>query len=186
MIFQTATTTTHTSNIERVLRVRNSAETLERFEEYREMVKERAHCNAYMYHPRSVVDGNEVLRIYRTTMNCCSRKQNKVSELCYNLKCGVCRMIRTGFDTEATKKTGIQLNADCETLGDCGMDSVDKGENVKRAVVVCRVIAGTFVNTVEGGYDSSVGGAGGLCSKFEHLFVRNPNAVLPCFVIVFA
>ncbi|MCL7047814.1 hypothetical protein MKW94_019628 [Papaver nudicaule] len=199
-IFQTSTAITkNASTIERVLRVRNSAETLERFEEYREMVKKQAkYCNdSITYHPRSVVDGNEVLRFYSTTMSCCSRQMSKVSELCHNADCDVCRMIRTGFDTDDTMKTGIQLNAHCDSSSGFieNLVFVDKREHVKRAVVICRVIAGSSANMVddqigsdyEEGFDSEGSNVKeGLCSKLEHLSVRNSNAVLPCFVIIFA
>ncbi|KAF8409694.1 hypothetical protein HHK36_005773 [Tetracentron sinense] len=185
MIFRTASvrSSKHARKIERVLRVKNSMETLERFEEYREMVKKRA-CGQYWMHPRSVVDGNELLRFYDTTINCCSRKTNKVSEVCLNSMCAVCRMIQSGFDMDATKKNGIRLSTSSETF--CrDMVAVPKGEKVKRAVVVCRVIAGKVDNMVDGseeGFDSV--GSGRLGSKSEHLLVRNPSAVLPCFVIV--
>ncbi|KAI3837639.1 hypothetical protein MKW92_019160 [Papaver armeniacum] len=195
-IFQTSTATTkNASTIERVVRVRNSPETLERFEQYREMVKKQAkYCdNSFTYHPRNVVDGNEVLRFYSTTMSCCSRQLSKVSELCHNTDCDVCRMIRTGFDTEDTMKTGI---AHCDSSSSFieNLVFVDRRENVKRAVVICRVIAGMAANMVgdqvesdyEEGFDSDGSNIKeGLCSKLEHLSVRNSDAVLPCFVIIF-
>ncbi|KAI3969433.1 hypothetical protein MKX01_019994 [Papaver californicum] len=195
-IFQTSTATTkNASTIERVVRVRNSAETLERFEQYREMVKKQAkYCNnSITYHPRSVVDGNEVLKFYSTTMSCCSRQLSKVSELCHNTDCDVCRMIRTGFDTDDAMKTGIEhCNSSSSFIEN--LVFVDKRANVKRAVVICRVIAGMTANMVgdqvesdyEEGFDSDGSNIKeGLCSRLEHLSVRNSDAVLPCFVIIF-
>lgn len=61
--------------------------------------------------------------------------------------------------------------------------------NVKRALLVCRVVAGRvgcdpgIVDKEDAGFDSLVGrGSGGF---EEELLVFNPRAVLPCFVIVY-
>ena len=59
--------------IKKVLRVKNSIEVLERFEEYREKVMKKAYKQHKRY-PRSMIDGNELLLFYGTTMACCSRK----------------------------------------------------------------------------------------------------------------
>eukprot|EP00262_Sarcandra_glabra_P005666 TRINITY_DN17425_c0_g1_i1.p1 TRINITY_DN17425_c0_g1~~TRINITY_DN17425_c0_g1_i1.p1 ORF type:complete len:266 (+),score=29.63 TRINITY_DN17425_c0_g1_i1:222-1019(+) len=173
----------NTAKIERVLKVKNSQETLERFEEYREMVKKRAMC-LEKWHLRSAVDGNELLRFHATSMTCCFRKTVTVSDLCRSPACGVCRIIRSGFGPQDAGSDGIRLSATAEITDD---DMVGpKGKNVKRAVMVCRAIAGRAVNTVEGtseeGFDSL--GSEGFYSELDHLFVRNPNAILPCFVIL--
>lgn len=62
--------------------------------------------------------------------------------------------------------------------------------HVKRALLVCRVIAGRvgcdpgLVDKEDLGFDSLVGrGSGGF---EDELLVFNPTAVLPCFVIVYA
>ena len=72
--------------------------------------------------------------------------------------------------------------------------------NVKRAMLVCRVVAGRVgcdliadddVDKRDGGYDSLVGEGSGSKSGAllriddEELLVFNPRAVLPCFVIVY-
>ncbi|KAA8523580.1 hypothetical protein F0562_010003 [Nyssa sinensis] len=98
------------------------------------------------------------------------------------------RIIQSGFNTEHIRKNGIQLSTSCQDMSE-NMMNATKGKNVKRAVIVCRTIAGRVlrvVNMVDGEnqeYDSI--GSGGLCSKLEYLIVQNPTAVLPCFVIVF-
>lgn len=66
--------------------------------------------------------------------------------------------------------------------------------NVKRAMLVCRVIAGQvgcdpmLAEKEEPGFDSLVGrsecGSGKLDD--DELLVFNPNAVLPCFLIVYS
>lgn len=67
--------------------------------------------------------------------------------------------------------------------------------NVKRAMLVCRVVAGRVgsegeeIDKEDGGFDSVIGrgGGSGAYTKFdeEELLVFNPRAVLPCFVIVY-
>ncbi|XP_077240828.1 uncharacterized protein LOC143881569 [Tasmannia lanceolata] len=186
MIFQAASMRPGkcVKKVEKVLKVRNSPETLERFEDYREMVKRRARF-LHKMHPRSIVDGNELLRFYVTTMRCCLRKTTKVSKLCWDLTCGVCRIIRLGFESEEMRRDGIPLKASSNISDDEMV--LKEVENGKRAVVVCRVIAGKAVSMVEGGRDEgfdAVDSSGELYAKFDHLFVKNPSAVLPCFVII--
>lgn len=69
--------------------------------------------------------------------------------------------------------------------------SVDGDDDEKRAMLVCRVIAGRVKKNVDGGggggleeYDS-VAGAAGLYSNLDELYVSNPRAILPCFVVVY-
>lgn len=66
--------------------------------------------------------------------------------------------------------------------------------NVKRAMLVCRVVAGRIgsdsdeVDKEDGGFDSVFGrGGSGVHTRLdeEELLVFNPRAVLPCFVIVY-
>lgn len=64
--------------------------------------------------------------------------------------------------------------------------------NVKRAMLVCRVVAGRIGSDQEAGkdepaFDSVVGGRDGAHVKLdeEELLVFNQRAVLPCFVIVY-
>lgn len=67
--------------------------------------------------------------------------------------------------------------------------------NVKRAMLVCRVIAGRIgsdsdeVDKEDGGFDSVMArGGSGVYTRLdeEELLVFNPRAVLPCFVIVYS
>lgn len=67
--------------------------------------------------------------------------------------------------------------------------------NVKRAMIVCRVIAGRIGcdkgsgDKDDPGYDSLVGRESGArqsrLEEEDELIVFNPRAVLPCFVIVY-
>ncbi|XP_065862532.1 uncharacterized protein [Euphorbia lathyris] len=187
IIFQRALTNPSnqlTRKIKRVLRVKNSTEVLERFEKYREKVKELAHHRQQKTHPRSTVDGNELMRFYGTTMCCCGERSRRVSELCRDPACRVCRIIQYNFDTDYTRKNGIRLSTNSEELIDKPISSFKA--KIERAVIVCRIIAGTVVDRI----DEVKEGCDSVSSKSHHpssesLVVRNPSAVLPCFVIVF-
>jgi hypothetical protein len=169
--------------IKTVLKVKNSAENVERFEKYREKVKKKAY-EQYKRHPRSTVDGNELLRFYGTTIVCRSGKSNRISELCKDPTCGVCRIIQSNFDTYYTRRNGVQLSTSSEDLIE-NMIVTTGEENVKRAAIVCRTIAGSTVNMVDGEYQDFDSVGSSQFSNLERLMVLSPNAVLPCFVIVF-
>ncbi|KAF3784668.1 hypothetical protein EJ110_NYTH29813 [Nymphaea thermarum] len=165
--------------IERVLKVNNSPETLERFEQYRETVKSRAEMlQQQKGNPRSVADGNELLRFHSTTVACCPALTEKLSGLCRNAQCGVCRVIQSGFTTEEMKRNGIRMTATGVTGEELLVSKkAEGGIRVKRAVVVCRVIAGRVLSVSEGGpYVGGDGGfdslvvKGGLCSKWGDLY----------------
>ncbi|KAK9151349.1 hypothetical protein Syun_009658 [Stephania yunnanensis] len=146
--------------IERVIRVKNSTETLKRFEEYRETAKKRAY-DQKMKHPRVSVDGNELLLFNSTVMAC--------------------------FETDGiSKREEILLSTAIGTQSK--VPCIHKTYNVKKAVLVCRLIAGNvavnkFEERGEEEFDSV--GSEGLSYKSEHFFVWNSSALLPCFVIVY-
>ncbi|KAJ9551346.1 hypothetical protein OSB04_015391 [Centaurea solstitialis] len=175
MIFRATTTDTKRGSmtIKQVLKLKNSWETLERFENFREDVKNRAlnHCNK---NPRNTVDGNEQLLFYGINLACC--KQSEAPGFCKNSNCGICKVFQSGKG-----KSGIWLSTSCQDLINMNVNS--HVNNVKMAIVVCRVIAGRVVNMFdksynEGDYDSIA------ALKPDRVFVKNPSAVLPCFVIV--
>lgn len=68
------------------------------------------------------------------------------------------------------------------------MAADDGGGEKRRAMLVCRVIAGRAKKNMEGGgteeYDS-VAGAVGVYSNLDELYVFNPKAILPCFVVIY-
>ncbi|KAL5737491.1 hypothetical protein ACOSP7_030252 [Xanthoceras sorbifolium] len=172
--------------IKRVLKVKNSVEILERFEKYREKVKKKAYEEYNKRHPRSSVDGNEVLRFYGTVMTC-GERPTQVSELCKDPFCRVCRIIQSNFDSRHLKnKNEIRLSSSSEELCD-NMVALTVVKKIKRAVIVCRIIAGRVAGLVDGGDHEECDSfrSGGLHSNSENLIVRNSSAVLPCFVIVF-
>ncbi|EFJ08353.1 hypothetical protein SELMODRAFT_236040 [Selaginella moellendorffii] len=173
--------------IERVLKVHNSQRTLARFEDYRDSVKLRANCMARK-NARCIADGNELLRFYGSSV-ACPLGAHGSSSVCSLAHCSICRIIRSGFVSKNTK--GICTTA---TSSSAHVEESFGGNAGKRAMVVCRVIAGRSYRTscstngigeISGcpnGYDSVVGGIG---SDGGSLVVFNPRAVLPCFVVIY-
>ncbi|KAL8506113.1 hypothetical protein ACS0TY_017102 [Phlomoides rotata] len=177
--------------IERVLKVHNMHKTLARFEDYREIVKIKASKLAKK-HPRCLADGNELLRFYGTTL-ACSLGINGSSSLCVSDKCCVCRIIRNGFSTKREFKSGVGVFT-TSTSGrafDCIEIDQNDDPSIRRALIVCRVVAGRVHRPLENiqdivgqtGFDSLAGKVG-LYSNIEELYLLNPKALLPCFVVI--
>ncbi|XP_074296278.1 uncharacterized protein LOC141626264 [Silene latifolia] len=180
----------HCGRIERVLKVHNTQKTIARFEEYREMVKIKA-SKLPKKHPRCLADGNELLRFYGTILGC-SLGLDGSSSLCVSEKCCVCRVIRNGFYTKKEIKSGVGVFT--TSTSERAFEGVDFPENdptIKKALIVCRVIAGRVHRPLENlqelagqtGFDSLAGKVG-LYSNIEELFLLNPRALLPCFVVI--
>ncbi|KAJ7948506.1 C2H2-like zinc finger protein [Quillaja saponaria] len=180
----------HCGRIERVLKVHNMQKTLARFEEYREMVKMKA-SKLPKKHPRCLADGNELLRFYGTTV-ACSLGLNGSSSLCLSERCCVCRIIRFGFAAKKELKGGIGVFT-TSTSGRA-FDSTEIIEDdpfMRKAMIVCRVIAGRVHRPLENiqemagqtGFDSLAGKVG-VYSNIEELYLLNPRALLPCFVVI--
>eukprot|EP01018_Ginkgo_biloba_P017654 Gb_32332 [translate_table: standard] len=180
--------------IERILKVNNLQNTVSRFEEYREIVKSKA-SGLPKKHPRCLADGNEVLRFHGSTIMC-SLGANGLCSLCTFACCNVCQILRTGFPTKELEGRGIYTTA---TIGRAH-DSINLHEDaglmfpVKRAMLICRVIAGRVHRPLHSyesfcvpiGFDSVAGDVAGNNCKLEELFVSNPRAVLPCFVVIYS
>ncbi|KAL4183558.1 hypothetical protein AMTRI_Chr11g98890 [Amborella trichopoda] len=185
--------------IDRILKVHNSQKTINRFEDYRDTVKSKAN-KLPKKHPRCIADGNELLRFFCTTFSC-SIGTNGSSSLC-NSVCNVCNIIKNGFKVD--KNEGIITTASSGKAHDSMETELGAGE--RRAMLVCRVIAGRVKKNQEatedgfcGGFDSvsgqgglysslgfdSVAGQAGLYSSLDELFVFNPRAILPCFVVIY-
>lgn len=164
--------------------------TLARFEEYREMVKTKAN-KLPKKHPRCIADGNELLRFYGTTV-ACSLGLNGCSSLCVSEKCCVCRIIRNGFSAKKELKGGIGVFT-TSTSGRAfeSIEIFEQDPSVRKALIVCRVIAGRVhkpldnIQEISGqtGFDSLAGKVG-LYSNIEELYLLNPRALLPCFVVI--
>lgn len=139
---------------------------------------------------RWAADGNELLRFHCFSI-ACELGYGENSSMCeLNKRCRVCDVIRCGFPS------GVDKVAFCErswrahkmmVKGDGSSSSSSNGGSmVRRAMFVCRVIAGRvayqqrqgLVNGEEGGFDSIVG-------RQKDLLVLNPKSVLPCFVVIY-
>uniref|UniRef100_A0A3Q7J5L9 PARP catalytic domain-containing protein n=1 Tax=Solanum lycopersicum TaxID=4081 RepID=A0A3Q7J5L9_SOLLC len=172
--------------IKKVLRVNNTIDMLEKFEKYRETVKKRS-FGQYKNHPKITVDGNELLQFHITTMSCCYEHMViNPDELCKDPSCCVCRLIQFSFRTSYNSKNGILLSTNSDVLCEHA-NRVSKGMNVKRAVIVCRTIAGRVVSKddvkLDEEYDS-ISIASGLHSRSQNLVIKDSSAVLPRFIIV--
>lgn len=144
---------------------------------------------------RCMADGNELLRFHCTTF-LCDLGQNCNSSLCTNQYCSICGIIKSGF---STKLDGIAMMSSSWRAHVAIPEETEEEfrfMHVKRAMLVCRVIAGRVGRDGDPadkddpvGYDSLVGGSGGgvrtRLDDEEELLILNPRAVLPCFAIVY-
>ncbi|CAH8317985.1 unnamed protein product [Eruca vesicaria subsp. sativa] len=180
--------------IDRILKVHNMQKTLARFEEYRDSVKNRA-SKLQKKHPRCIADGNELLRFHGTTVSCVLGV-NGCTSLCSSEKCCVCRIIRNGFSVKREMNNGIGVFT-ASTSGRA-FESIEMdggggdGTRERKALIVCRVIAGRVHRPVENveemggglnGFDSLAGKVG-LYTNVEELYLLNSRALLPCFVVI--
>ncbi|KAF8411811.1 hypothetical protein HHK36_004370 [Tetracentron sinense] len=169
--------------IDRILKVHNSQKTITRFEDYRDSIKAKA-SKLVKKHPRCVADGNELLRFHCTTF-ICSIGMNSSSNLCNSIpQCNVCSIIRNGFKIDGVAGEGICTTA---TSGKAHDSARITSDDKKRAMLVCRVIAGRVKKNHEGSAEEfdSVAGPTGIYSNLDELFVFNPKAILPCFVVIY-
>ena len=62
----------------------------------------------------------------------------------------------------------------------------------KKAMLVCRVVAGRVKKTADrkssedSDCDSESPSSEGVCSDLDELFLFNPRAILPCFVVLYS
>ncbi|KAM0935218.1 putative transcription factor C2H2 family [Dioscorea sansibarensis] len=163
--------------IERILKVHNNPRTLARFEDYRGAVKSRWALNPKK-HPRCAADGNELLRFLPAPLSCSFRS----TSLCSATACGVCGIIRHGF---ARGRSGIRTMASSGRAHEIG-SAYEMGS--RRAMMVCRVIAGRVKEAAEEEEEEEMGGFDSVADEganLEELFVGNPKAILPCFVVIY-
>lgn len=162
MIFQKASldSSRSTSRIKSVLKVKNSIQTFEAFVKYREKVKMTAD-NRCTKNPRNKVDGNEQLQFYGTTIACRREKSKRVSELCKNPTCRVCRILQSNFGIEYTLSNGIRFSSSSEDFSENAIP-FKKMKNMERAVTVCSTIVGSMssISNEYNAYDSIVNDKG--------------------------
>ncbi|XP_020595113.1 uncharacterized protein LOC110035218 [Phalaenopsis equestris] len=169
-----------TCQIDRILKIHNSEKTIARFEEYRNNIKNKASKLAKKY-PRCIADGNELLRFHCTTFTC-SLGLHGSTNLCGTIpKCRICSIIRDGIKTDALGR--IRTMA---TSGRAHNLAQSSSENEKRGMLVCRVIAGRIKRNQDSSEEfDSVLGSSALYSSLDEIFVFNPKAILPCFVVIY-
>lgn len=153
-----------------VFKVQNLSRTVTRFEEYREMMKSRVSsmnaANGGEDHARCVADGNEVMRFY-----CLGATSGGGA---YEVSCG------------AWSLCGGKGAAVCTYLGSGGAHENAGGGRGRRAMLVCRVIAG-WVCKQQLGFDSLLDnrlGYDSVSGENGELLVFDSRAVLPCFLII--
>lgn len=189
--------------IERILKVRSSgngaAARLE-FEQYRARVMESAAASGDA--TRCAADGNELLRFFRSTTasHCSLGLANGGAALCSGApssQCELCGIIRDGFSIDGDGR--IATAATSRLAHDMAAGG---GGGEKRAMLVCRVVAGRVKKKKKSGngggngggssdsseefdYDSVSSSSTSCSSELDELFVFNPSAILPCFVVIY-
>lgn len=160
-----------TGRVDMIFKVQNGARNVARFEEYREMVKSRSGSGSGLDNPideenaRCVADGNEVMRFQ-----------------CLGPTAGANGM-NDSWSLSAGKGAAI-----CTFSGSGGAHESAGGGRGRKAMLVCRVIAGRVSKRVGFGYDSVINGRVGYDSvsgESGELLVFDPRAVLPCFLIIY-
>lgn len=194
--------------VHRILKIHNSPKTLAQFEEYREAVRSRAARSRGASNERCIADGNERLRFYCSTAMCAVGRGGGPGEgapagppvgACGSQYCCTCGIVRHGFAGKRVDLDGIATHA---TGWGAHVSLPEELERefaflqVRRVVLVCRVVAGRVARGGEEAeeekkgavFDSFVpiGRKGGYVEEEEELLVFNPRAVLPCFVIVYS
>ncbi|KAL6853858.1 hypothetical protein ACP4OV_019887 [Aristida adscensionis] len=184
--------------IDRVFKVHNTQRTLSRFEEYREAVKLKA-SKLPKKHPRCLADGNELLRFHGATL-ACALGSGAGASLCASDRCAVCRIIRHGFSAKKEGRAGVGVFTtstsgrafeSIEAPPHDGDGDAAAAAPPRKALLVCRVIAGRVHKPLENlkefagqtGFDSLAGKVGPY-SNIEELYLLNPRALLPCFVVI--
>lgn len=185
--------------VTRILRIHHNPRALSRFEEYRDLVRARAARRATaggVEEERCVADGNERLRFHCATTLC----SLGAGGVCGSPYCCACTILRHGFAGKQADVDGIATYSSARAAHASLPEDVEREFaflQVRRAMLVCRVVAGRVVRgggaAGDGdkvGYDSMVpvspAGGGRRGEDDAELLVFNPRAVLPCFVIMYS
>ncbi|CAL0335015.1 unnamed protein product [Lupinus luteus] len=182
-------------NITRILKINNSPKILSKFEEYREIVKAKAARNCTRRRDeRCIADGNELMRFHCSTF-LCELGLNGDSKICSQQFCNICGIIKSGFSSKLDGIPTMSSSWKAHVSIPHEVEQEFHFMNVKRAMLVCRIIAGWVgsdldeVDKEDGEFDSLMArGGSGVKTRLdeEELLVFNPRAVLPCFVIVYS
>lgn len=172
-----------------VFKIQSVAKAVSRFEEYRESVKSRAgsdddlvvDCTNSKYEDRArcVADGNEMMRFH-----CLGPTSGVTNDAVVGGFCAI--NDGGGGPGGGNKKGGAMTTSICTYSGSgAAHDSVGGGKG-RRAMVVCRVVAGRVYKRfgIESVLDRRVGFDSVSGEKGE-LLVFDPRAVLPCFLVIY-
>ncbi|KAK4275183.1 hypothetical protein QN277_018310 [Acacia crassicarpa] len=197
IIFKSGWTNTQKCpKISRILKIHNHPKILSKFEEYRETVKAKAARNGAVKKrdERCIADGNELMRFHCSTF-LCDLGLNGNSGICGQQYCNICGIIKSGFSPKLDGISTLSTSWRAHVAIPEEVEEEFKFMNVKRAMLVCRVIAGRVgtdsdeADKEDLGFDSVMArGGSGVYTRLdeEELLVFNPRAVLPCFVIVYS
>lgn len=142
-------------------------------------------------HPRCLVDGNELLRFYGTTI-ACSLGMNGSYAPCTSDNCGACRILRDGFSTNKNLHGWLGIFA--LSTSQSALEYIEhweEGQSMRKALFVCRVIAGRVRRPLEKVQEFTGSEFESLAWKLEHhwnveeLYVLSSRALLPCFIVIF-
>uniref|UniRef100_A0ACD5XJT6 Uncharacterized protein n=1 Tax=Avena sativa TaxID=4498 RepID=A0ACD5XJT6_AVESA len=181
-------------SVTRILRIHHNPRALSRFEEYRDLVRARASRRSTAgaaVEERCIADGNERLQFHCSTMLC-----SLGAGVCGSPYCCTCTILRHGFAGKQADVDGIATYSSGWAAHASLPEDVEREFaflQVRRAMLVCRVVAGRVVRGGDGdkvAYDSMVPvPPAGVVRRGEddaELLVFNPRAMLPCFVIMYS
>lgn len=160
------------------------------FEQYRHKLKLKYSNGTSGFNERLAVDGNEILQFHGATISCSlgANSNGLSSDVCEKEGCGVCRILASNFSTEDVSVSFFEKSWEAHEK------VIANGVCARKAIVVCRVIAGRIgrcdqrglMDGEEGGFDSvAIGSSGNQSNGGKELFVLDPRAVLSCFVVTY-
>ncbi|CAM8978910.1 unnamed protein product [Rhodiola kirilowii] len=154
--------------VEMIFKVQNISKTVTRFEEYRELVKARS-GSGHVDAPRCIADGNEVMGFQ-------------------SLGPSVAAEINFGFGGSSLAwivPSGKGTGVICTFPGSGGAHESGGGGKGRRAMIVCRVIAGRVGKRVGLVSEEHRVGTDSVGGEKGELLVFDSRAVLPCFLIIY-
>ncbi|KAL0438049.1 UNVERIFIED_CONTAM: hypothetical protein Slati_2287900 [Sesamum latifolium] len=152
--------------IDRILKVQNTPKTISKFEEYRDTIKAKA-TRLPKKHPPMPRRWQRTPQVPLHHLDVLTRPKWLIQLV----------QLRSKLHRILTTATSGKAHDSCSVALDDG----------KRAMLVCRVIAGRVKKNPEGNMEDydSVAGAAGVYSNLDELYVFNPKAILPCFVVIY-
>ncbi|CAD6264335.1 unnamed protein product [Miscanthus lutarioriparius] len=201
-------------HIDRILKVHNAPRTVASFEAYRDAVRSRCRAvvaaraaadgnELLRFHSAPLACA---LGLSGATALCCAAGGG-ADDATTSSPCGVCTAIRHGFAPwVGAHPLGVRTTASSGRAHDCGSSASSSLQPHQpasdtaacRAMLVCRVIAGrvrrdgdgatSSAAEEDGPFDSVAGedaSSSSVYGNLEELFVANPRAILPCFVVIY-